>query len=222
MERALRSPFCLTINNFMTTNSEFDNYKDKSYLDDQDPEFDQDAHRWDKGGLVTADNGIADRLLQNDKLYNTLKGDWERTDYNLSKNIKVTTGREDGKMYLTREQLNIPHIIKHCQEYRSRAEAGYMDPLAPLMPDGKIGHKWMELPEVIAFEISNKYFGGMPWAAVKRDKSLKAQFYKVVEQEYNSFVCYPGGKLPIPVDVPYPTPVGSTAFFKGANFAGAK
>jgi len=28
-------------------------------------------------------------------------------------------------------------------------------------------------------------------------------------------VCYPGGKLPIPIDVPYPTAVGQTRFFKG-------
>jgi hypothetical protein len=79
----------------------------------------------------------------------------------------------------------------------------------------------MELPEVIAWEIGNKYFGGMPWAAIKRDKTLKAQFYKVVEKEYNAFVCYPGGKLPIPIDVPYPTAVGQQAFFAGANFVPA-
>lgn len=199
---------------------EFENYYDKSQLDDVDPEFDENAHRWDKGGLVTSDNGIADRLLQNDKLFNTLKSDWKREDFNLSKNVKTTTGREDGKTFLTREQFNIPAIMQHCKEYRERAEAGYMDPLAPLMPDGKIGHKWMELPEVIAFEICNKYFGGMPWAAIKRDKTLKAQFYKVVEKEYNAFVCYPGGKLPIPIQVPYPAAVGQKAFFEGANFAG--
>ena len=72
---------------------EFDNYHDKSQLDDVDPEFDENAHRWDKGGLVTSDNGIADRLLQNDKLFNTLKSDWKREDFNLSKNVKTTTGR---------------------------------------------------------------------------------------------------------------------------------
>jgi len=195
--------------------NEFDNYHDKSQLEGDDPEFNQDAHRWDKGGLVTTDNGIADRLLQNDKLYRELKGDWTRTDYNLSKNIKVTTGRDHGKTYMTREQLNIPAILEHCQEYRKMAENGFMDPLAPIMPDGKLGYKWMELPEVIAFEISNKYFGGMPWAAIKRDRTLKAQFYKVVETEYNAFVCYPGGRLPIPVEVPYPNPMGSEKFFKG-------
>ena len=122
----------------------------------------------------------------------------------------------------TREQFNIEAIRDRAQEYRRAAEQGIPDPLAPLMPDGTIGYKWMELPEVIAFEISNKYFGGMPWAAIKRDKPLKAQFYKVVEQEYNAFVCYPGGKLPIPIKVPYPTPVGATAFFAGANFVGNK
>jgi hypothetical protein len=199
----------------MTTHDEFANYKDKSLLDGPEPEFDEDAHRWDRGGLATADNGIADRLLQNDALYNQLKNDWQRTDFNLSKNIKVTTGREGGKTYMTREQLNVPAIMQHCQEYRKMAENGFMDPLAPIMPDGKLGYKWMELPEVIAFEISNKYFGGLPWAAIKRDRSLKAQFYKVVEREYNAFVCYPGGKLPIPLEVPYPNPVGSDKFFKG-------
>lgn len=215
MESTRKGAFLLAINRCMTTNDEFKDYQDKSYLSDEDPEFDEKAHRWDSGGLVTTDNGIADRLLQNDKLYNQLKGDWSRTDTNLSKNIVTTTGRQNGKMYLSREQLNIPAIMAHCQEYRKMAENGFMDPLAPIMPDGKLGHKWMELPEVIAFEICNKYFGGMPWAAIKRDRTLKAQFYKVVEKEYNAFVCYPGGKLPIPVDVPYPNPMGSEKFFKG-------
>jgi len=206
----------------MTTPNEFDHYNDKSYLSDEDPEFNPDAYRQDVGGLVTTDNGIADRLLKNNDLYNAMKGDWKREGWNKSKNIKVTTGRQDGKMYITREQMNVEHIINVCQEYRKRAEAGYMDPLAPLMPDGKIGYKWMELPEVVAIDIGNKYFGGMPWAVIKRDKTLKAQFYRVVEKEYNAFVCYPGGKLPIPIDVPYPTEVGSTAFFAGANFAAPK
>lgn len=204
------------------TNNEFDNYHDKSYLDDTDPEFNEDAHRWDRGGLATADNGIADRLLQNDKLFNHLKGDWTNTGMNKSQNIKTTTGRQDGKFFMTKEQFNIPYIIQICQDYRKRAEEGYVDPLAPIMPDGKLGYKWMELPEVISWEISTKYFGGMPWAAIKRDRTLKAQFYKVVEKEYNAFVCYPGGKLPIPIDVPYPTAVGQKAFFEGANFVPQK
>ena len=64
----------------------------KSYLDDdQEPQHDENAYRIDQGGLVTSQNGIADRLLQNDKLYNTLKGDWKRTDTNKSKNIITTT-----------------------------------------------------------------------------------------------------------------------------------
>ena len=116
--------------------------------------------------------------------------------------------------------MNVEFIAQQCAEYRKRAEAGFMDPLAPLMPDGSIGYKWMELPDVIAINISNDYFGGMSWHTIKRDKGLKAQFYKVVEKEYPAFVCYPGGKLPIPIDVPYPAKVGSTAFFKGANFSG--
>ena len=197
-------------------NNEFDHAGNRiSHLDDADPEFNADAHRWDKGGLATKDNGIADRLLKNDRLFNHLKGDWTNTGFNKSKNIKTTTGRDHGKFYMTKEQFNVPYIMEQCAEYRKRAEAGYMDPLAPVMPDGSLGYKWMDLPEVIAWEISTKYFGGMPWAAIKRDRSLKAQFYRVVEREYNSFVCYPGGKLPIPIEVPYPNPVGSDKFFKG-------
>ena len=198
--------------------NEFNNYQDKSYLEGDDPEYNHDVHRQDVGGLVTTDNGIADRLLKNDKLYNTLTGDWKRTEFNKSKNVQVTTGREDGKFYISREQFNLPAIMEHCKEYRKRAEEGWVDPLAPLMPDGKLGYKWMELPDTIAIQIGNDYFGGMSWHTIKHDKTLKAQFYKVVEKEYNAFICHPGGKLPIPVDVPYPTKVGQTAFFKGANF----
>jgi hypothetical protein len=200
-------------------NSEFDNYHDKSYLSDSDePEHDERAHRMDHGGLVTQHNGIADRLLQNDALYNTLKGDWKRTDWNKSKNIRTTTGREDGKFFIQKEQLNTDYIMELCKAYRERAEQGYVDPLAPIMPDGKIGYKWMELPDVIAQDIGNKYFGGMSWHTIKRDRTLKAQFYRVVEKEYPAFICYPGGKLPIPIDVPYPAAVGEKKFFEGANY----
>lgn len=202
-------------------NNEFDHAGNrKSYIGDEDPEHNADQFRMDRGGLVTKDNGIADRLLQNDKLYNTLKGDWQRSDYNKSRNILTTTGREDGKFYIKREQFNVEYIREQCQEYRKRAEAGYIDPLAPLMPDGSIGYKWIELPEILAQDIGNKYFGGLSWHTIKRDKSMKAQFYRVVQQEYSDFVCYPGGKLPIPIEVPYPTAVGQKAFFEGANFAG--
>jgi hypothetical protein len=205
----------------MNTNTQIDSAGNHvSYLDNAEPEFNEDAYRQDRGGLVTADNGIADRLLQNDKLYNHLKGEWRHEGFNKSQNIKTTTGREDGKFYIKREQFNVEYIADQCRAYRERAEAGYMDPLAPVMPDGKLGYKWMELPEVIAIQISDRYFGGMPWAAIKRDRGLKAQFYRVVETEYPAFVCYPGGKLPIPVDVPYPTPVGAERFFAGANFVG--
>ena len=89
------------------------------------------------------------------------------------------------------------------------------DPLAPIDDSGNLAYKWMDLPNVIEQQISDKYFGGMRWSTIKRDRTLKAQFYKVVEQEYNQYVCYPGGKLPIPIDVPYPTAVGQTRFFKG-------
>jgi hypothetical protein len=73
----------------------------------------------------------------------------------------------------------------------------------------------MELPTVISIRISDQYFGGIPWQALKNDRTLKAQFYRVVETEYPQYVCYPGGKLPIPIDVAYPTKVGQQKFFQG-------
>ena len=185
------------------------------YLDDKDPEKNHNYWRQDHGGTITNHNGVADKLLQNDKLYNGLKGDWKRTDNNKSGNITVTTGREDGKFYIQREQHNIEAVVEGVKAYRAAAEAGVPDPLGPYMPDGTIGYKWMDLPNVVAIKISDEYFGGMPWNAIKHDRTLKAQFYRVVQQEYPQFVCYPHGRLPIPVDVPYPTKVGQQRFFKG-------
>ena len=185
------------------------------YLDDTDPEKNHDYWRQDHGGMITNHNGVADKLLKNNKLYNAMKGDWTRTDWNKGNNIRVTTGREDGKFYIKREQMNAEAIAKHCREYRAAAEAGIPDPMAPLMPDGKLGHKWMELPTVISIRISDQYFGGIPWNALKNDRTLKAQFYKVVETEYPQYVCYPGGKLPIPIQVPYPVKKGQQKYFKG-------
>jgi len=185
------------------------------YLSDTDPEKNLNYWRQDHGGTVTNHNGVADKLLQNDKLYRSLKGDWTRTDLNKSGNIKVTTGREDGKFYIQREQMNMQAIIEAVKDYRTMAEKGVADPLGPYMPDGTIGWKWIDLPNVVATKISDEYFGGMPWHALKHDRTLKAQFYRVVETEYPQFVCYPGGKLPIPVAVSYPTKVGQKRFFEG-------
>ena len=185
------------------------------YLDDSDPEKNYDYWRQDHGNTITNHNGVADKLLQNDKLFNSLKGDWKRSDFNKSGNMKVTTGREDGKFYIQREQMNVQVIIDGVKDYRIMAEKGVADPLGPYMPDGTIGWKWMDLPIAVSIKISDDYFGGMPWHAIKHDRTLKAQFYRVVETEYPQFVCYPGGKLPIPVDVPYPTKVGQQKFFKG-------
>ena len=185
------------------------------YLDDTDPEKNFNYWRQDHGGMVTNHNGIADKLLQNDKLYNSMKGDWSRTSWNAGKNIRTTTGRQDGKFFITREQHNAEAVARRCQEYRKACEAGHHDPLAPIGEDGKLTYKWMDLPNVVSIRISDQYSGGMPWAAIKHDRTLKAQFYRVVEREYNQYVCYPGGKLPIPVDVPYPTKMGQQRFFKG-------
>ena len=184
-------------------------------IDTDDVNTDLNFLRQDAGGMITTHNGVADKLLKNDKLYNAMKGDWTRTDWNGSKNIKITTGRDNGKFYITREQMNVDAIKLRAAEYRRAAEAGIPDPLAPLGPDGRLTYKWMDLPDVIAIRISDQYFGGMPWAAIKHDRSLKAQFYRVVQQEYPAFVTFPGGRLPIPVDVPYPSRVGEQKFFKG-------
>jgi hypothetical protein len=144
-----------------------------------------------------------------------MKGDWKRTDTNKSGNIIVTTGREDGKFYIKREQQNTDAVKLAVKQYRATAEAGMIDPLAPIGEDGKLTYKWMDLPTVIAIRISDQYFDGIPWNALKNDKTLKAQFYKVVEREYPEYVCYPGGKLPIPIDVPYPTKKGEKKYFRG-------
>jgi hypothetical protein len=185
------------------------------YLDDSDPEKNLDYYRQDHGGMVTSHNGVADKLLLNNDLYNSMKGDWTRTDWSKNNNIKTTTGREDGKFYIRREQQNTEEIKQRVKNYRHAAEMGVPDPLAPLGEDGKLSHKWMELPKVISIRISDQYFGGIPWMALKNDRTLKAQFYRVVEREYPEYVCYPGGKLPIPVDVAYPTKAGEQKFFRG-------
>jgi len=37
----------------------------------------------------------------------------------------------------------------------------------------------------------------------------------VVQREYPQYICYPGGKLPIPVPASYPTKTGQQKYFKG-------
>lgn len=186
------------------------------YLDDKDPEKNYDYWRQDHGGMITSHNGVADRLLsKNNDLYNAMKGDWKRTDTNKSGNIIVTTGREDGKFYIRREQQNTEEVKLRVKNYRHAAEKGIPDPMAPIGDDGKLTYKWMELPTVISIRISDQYFDGIPWNALKNDRTLKAQFYRVVEQEYPEYVCYPGGKLPIPISVPYPTKKGEQKYFRG-------
>jgi len=178
------------------------------YLDDTDPEKNYNYYRQDHGGMITNHNGVADKLLQNDDLYRSMKGDWQRTSYNKGGNIKVTTGRQDGKFFITREQQNIEEVKERVRNYRHAAELGIPDPMAPIGDDGNLTYKWMELPTVISIRISDQYFGGIPWNALKNDRTMKAQFYRVVETEYPQYVCYPGGKLPIPVAVPYPQRTG--------------
>jgi hypothetical protein len=187
------------------------------YLDNNEPEKNHDYWRQDHGGMVTTHNGVADKLLQNNDLFNSMKGDWKRTDTNKGGNMIVTTGREDGKFYIKREQTNTDEIKLRVKNYRHAAEKGIPDPMAPIGEDGKLTYKWMDLPTVISIRISDQYFDGIPWAAIKNDRTLKAQFYRVVEREYPEYVCYPGGKLPIPVDVPYPTKRGEQKYFRGLH-----
>jgi len=198
------------------TPNEFDpNDPNASFIGDDDPETNLDYTRRDAGGIITTHNGMADALLRNDKLYNAMKGDWSRTSWNGNHNIKTTTGREDGKFYIKREQMNTEAIAERCARYRAAAEQGIPDPLAPLDDAGGLAWKWMDLPYVIEQRISDEYFGGMRWSTIKRDRVLKAQFYRVVQQEYPAYICYPGGRLPIPIDVPYPAKKGTTNFFRG-------
>jgi hypothetical protein len=185
------------------------------YLSDSDPEKNLDYYRQDHGGMITNHNGVADKLLQNNDLYNSMKGDWQRTSTNKSGNIIVTTGREDGKFYIRREQQNTEEVKLRVKNYRHAAELGIPDPMAPIGEDGKLTYKWMELPSVISIRISDQYFDGIPWAAIKNDRTLKAQFYQVVEREYPEYVTYPGGKLPLPIRPPYPTKRGEQKYFRG-------
>jgi len=78
-----------------------------------------------------------------------MKGDWKRTAASKSGNIITTTGREDGKFYIRREQLNYQAVVERCARYRKMAEEGVPDPLAPLTDDGKLAHRWMDLPSVV-------------------------------------------------------------------------
>ena len=108
------------------------------YLSDQDPERNLNYWRQDHGGMVTNHNGVAEALLKYDKLYNEMKGDWSRTSLSGSQNIITTTGREDGKFYIKREQKNAEAVARRCQAYRKASEAGHNDPLAPIGDDGKL------------------------------------------------------------------------------------
>lgn len=198
----------MTLNNTMSNN-----INEPEYLDDTDPVKNYDYYRQDYGGMVTNHNGVADSLLgRNNELYRNMKGDWSRTAANSSGNIITTTGREGGKFYIRREQLNTEAVKERVKNYRHAAEQGIPDPFAPIGDDGKLTYKWMDLPNVIAIRICDQYFGGMPWAAIKNDRTLKAQFYMVVEREYPEYVCYPHGKLPLPIRPSYPSKTGEKKY----------
>jgi hypothetical protein len=100
-----------------------------------------------------------------------MKGDWKRTDFSNSHNMKVTTGRQDGKFYITHEQENVKEIAARAKLYRDHAEQGIPDTFAPLMPDGTLGWRWIDLPRVCEKNICSRFFGNMPWAIIKKDRT---------------------------------------------------
>ena len=174
------------------------------------------------------DSGLAAALLQNDALFNQLKQDnWEWTDW-ATPTTRVTMGKKNGQLFKTEEQVNVESIRQWCLKYRKMSEEGIPDnnPMAVAASitrgDDKQSYRWINLPKVIARRISNEYFGGTDWEVLKHDKTLRAQFYKVVEKEWNDFVCHPNGKLPIPIDVPYPKKAGEKNFFSGVDFSRGK
>jgi len=189
----------------------------KKEILDNEVNRNEDFYRQDHSIINAKDSGIADMLLKNNKLYNSMKGDWSRTELSRNGVTKTTTGRKDGKFFITREQLNIKAIKEGVRRYRELAEAGVPDPLAPIMPDGSLGWSWCVIPKVIAQRISDNYFGGIPWDVVKRDKTMKAQWYMVVQREFPEYITYPGGKLPIPISVPYPAKSGERKYHKGMD-----
>ena len=194
----------------------------KGMKDDNDNE--RDLTLYDLDHRMGRDTGLAASLLANDALYNQLrKNDWEWTDW-ATPTMKVTMGKKDGQLFKTEEQVNVESIRQWCLRYRKMSEEGITDsnPLAVSATitrgDDKPSYRWINLPKVIARKISNEYFGGTDWEVLKHDKTLRAQFYKVVEKEYNDFVCHPGGKLPIPFEVSYPKKSGERNFFSGVDF----
>jgi hypothetical protein len=66
----------------------------------------------------------------------------------------------------------------------------------------------VEDPDVVVICDNSAGSNATTITALKNDRTMKAQFYRVVETEYPQYVCYPGGKLPIPVAVSYPQRTG--------------
>ena len=199
-------PLLLTTLNTLMTN------------DNATPDFNPEYFAPNSGGTISEATGA--KLLQNNDLYRKLKsGTWDMTLTSANKNLSWRMGREDGKLFVQRTQHNVEIVRRKAKAYRKAAEQGMHAPLdalaAPSDEKGNPTWMWMDLPKVIAQRISDQYFGGMNWSVIKLDKTLKAQFYMVVEQEYNDFVTYPGGKLPLPFRPRYPSSKDSRSFFAG-------
>lgn len=171
------------------------------------PDFNQDYYHQSSGGIINeqANEGL---LRRNNELYNNLKsGNWQM-HLGQGQNIEYLVGREDDRLYVRRKQHNVEAIRQWCQAKRQANEQGITDLLAPPGPDGRPQHMWVNLPKIIAREISDRYFNGWDWEVIKRDPEMKTQWYMVIQREYPDFVCYPGGRLPIPRTARYPTERG--------------
>lgn len=178
------------------------------------PDFDEAYYS--TGGLITSHNGVADRLLQNNDLYNKLKGDWDMTMHSHNKNFSWRIGKNDGRNFIQRTQRNIEDIKRRCREYRTWAEQGFEDILGPIDSYGKLSYRWIDLPQVYVQQISDDFFGGLHWDIIKRDRTTRAQFYQIVERDYPDFVCYPGGRLPLPIRPRIPSKRGAERTLFGA------
>lgn len=175
---------------------------------DLNSEIEKDLSLYNIDHRRDRDNGVAEQLLQNNDLWRQMSQDnWSFRDW-VSPVTEMVHGRKDGKFYQTEIQHNCAQVAAWCQRYRKMSEEGVPDTLAPPAANGKLGFRWINLPKVFARRIQNDYFGGMPWEVIKEDKMLKAQFYMVVEREYNQYVCHPGGKLPLPFRPRYPSKSG--------------
>lgn len=147
-----------------------------------------------------------DRMLtSSNDLYRSVKGrNWKQT-HSHNSNMKYHIGCNDGKRFVAYEQANVQYLKDEAKHMRDMYRE-YPDCFKTIHPGAN--YPAMHLPKAIAHEISNKYFSGVEWDGLKHDVFLKNQFYRVVNSEYSDFVIHPSGKIPLSMDVPYPSTKG--------------